>query len=141
MCCKLQFIVLMYCTNVHDHTCYRMTTISLTVNVSHVIVILLAPIIIFVIRPVASVVACQTLRVEGAICHSQGFSSGHLTTSGLKQKTFPIQRYHMVCVEELHCHLHHNRNLCKCFLSQVIQCMRIPSLGEALLPILTPLEN
>ena len=131
MCCKLKFIVLMYCTNVLT-SCYRMATIYPAVSVSFAIVTLLALTKASVIRLVDSVVACQTLRVEGAIDHNQDFSSGRLTTSGLKQKAFPIQRYNTVCNEELQYHLHHNRNLWKCFLSQVIRYMRIPSLGEVL---------
>ena len=70
-----------------------MGTISIMVNVSHVNVTLLAPITVFVIKPVVSVAVYQTSRVEGAMQPNQDFSSGHLTISDLKRKTFPIQRY------------------------------------------------
>ena len=69
-----------------------MDTISIMVNVSNVNATLLAPIIVFVIKPVASVAVCQTSRVEGAMQPNPDFSSGHLIISDLKQKIFPIQR-------------------------------------------------
>ena len=90
---------MLYCNNVLT-SFYRMVTIFQMANVLHVTVILLAPTIVFVIRPVASVVACQMLRVGDVMQHRQDFSSDRLTTPDLKQKAFPIRRYHTECIEE-----------------------------------------
>jgi len=118
-----------------------MVTIFQIINVSHVTVTLLAPVVVFAIRPVASVVAGQTLGTGDVMQHKLDFSSRHLTLSDLKPKILPTQRYCINVIGYFYVNFHTYRNLLKCFLSQQIQCMKTPLLEEVILPTLTLLAN